>query len=116
MLEAMRLANGTVAYWPAPEQVNVLVTALLDGAAWMIVGQNWDWSVKGRDLGTYCAFGSTHGYRMVCSRHDDEVLRLPLVGEHILPLHAQTAVSWRAHTSSTCSDCRQLESTYYLYI
>ena len=52
-LKFMRLSAGT-AFAPDGEQCELFAELLLDGMRWMTTGApaRWDWSVKGRDMGT----------------------------------------------------------------
>ena len=53
VLIAISLSAGTV-FTPAAEQSELFASLLLDGMRWMVVGApaTWDWSVRGRDMGT----------------------------------------------------------------
>ena len=52
-LSSIALADGT-AFAPNASQTALFASLLLDGMRWMTVGTpaRWDWSVKGRDMGT----------------------------------------------------------------
>ena len=52
-LSSIALADGT-AFAPNASQAALFASLLLDGMRWMTVGTpaRWDWSVKGRDMGT----------------------------------------------------------------
>jgi hypothetical protein len=49
----LALAQGT-GFGPSAAQADLFVSLLLDGMRWMTIGSpaKWDWSVKGRDMGT----------------------------------------------------------------
>ena len=52
-MSSIALANGT-AFTPSQAQHELMAALLLDGVRWMSLGSpaRWDWSVRGRDLGS----------------------------------------------------------------
>jgi chondroitin AC lyase len=52
-LQTLALSANT-AFTPSDEQCELFASLLVDGMRWMTVGSpaRWDWSVKGRDMGT----------------------------------------------------------------